>query len=1157
MIRINKVMAIARAQRIINRRLVRYWLFLTLAFFISLLFTMNFSNFHASLSSFSGSVGAIYPRFLMSTIGFLYTIIFLVGTVFLSFDVRARDKRERVLEVLDSKPISNLELLAGKFTGIFLSSWIPMVVLVILIQFINFILKSLHIPFGETIESFSLLTFIFIMAVPALSFVIALVFFVTLLIRSRLAATIILLILLVSSYVAAFNLPLAYGMLFDIIGVSSMDFASDIVPHFATTAGWFQRLSVLFAAFALLGFSAVVHPRLESGSRKKAVTGSFIAVFIALLFAGGVYSKNIGDLKAIETWKQAHSAVSNKILPDLKKISGDVNINPGKALHLDMDITFGAPGSSLEKVLFTFNPGLEVKNIIASSGKTITFTHKNGLLEFILSEALLPGEETTIHLTAQGKPDIRFAFLYSDASPLTLKLSQVRVLVVGIAQGILGTKAGLFDKSFVALMPALRWLPASGSEKGRDDQRVRAVDFFDLDLQVNLPKGWIAAGPGLRHKVESNNGGTSFRFSPPALLPEAALIASRFESRSMEVEGIKLEILINKKHIKNLNLFTDIKENIREWADNHLKEAKEYGLGYPYDAITLVEVPNTLRCYGGGWRMDTAMSAPGILLMREMGFPTANFSNAFKKNKLDKNSEEEIQEAKLARLKLFFSNDFSGGNIFAGISKNFFLYQTSAKGPEALALNYIMEHLSNQLITEAKSYYSAHQLLKDGVLQRAVFVTQYHYGRRKDSRKTSMVDLFTTDAVSRPDVWDRALGVSLKDIDPLENPALTVDVLHLKANAIAQSMLDTLGYEKTGKLLASIRQDHKGDSFTLNDVLEARKALGHDLTESLGYMLTGTDLPGFVCEDAEIYRLTGSEDGSPRYQMLLTIRNDEPVSGSFRFAFEENGDKFIASFVITNMVIPPDRENIIKSRIIHLKGKSTIKYGTIVSKPPVSVSLEPYLSLNRYSFLIPLNKPDEKISRNLEPIEGIVELPYTMPHEISIIVDDLDSGFSISEELTDNGTRLSAKKQKYKITDQGLPIGTDSRFPPVWSRLEKPESYGKYRHTLTAVMAGKGEQKAVFTAPIKKADRWDLELFIPEKSRVYPMKKWGKYNLVIKKGDTEKQEISFDSKAAQQGWNPVGRFDIPEGDVTVTISNKTDGEFVVADAIRWTPYDSK
>ena len=42
--------------------------------------------------------------------------------------------------------------------------------------------------------------------------------------------------------------------------------------------------------------------------------------------------------------------------------------------------------------------------------------------------------------------------------------------------------------------------------------------------------------------------------------------------------------------------------------------AAEVGLPYPYDGLTLVEVPNSLRGFGGGWRMDTAMAPPAMLL---------------------------------------------------------------------------------------------------------------------------------------------------------------------------------------------------------------------------------------------------------------------------------------------------------------------------------------------------------------------------------------------------------------------------------------------------------------------------------------------------------------------------------------------------------------
>ena len=112
----------------------------------------------------------------MSIVGLAYILIFLVGTIFLAFDVRARDIRERMIEVLDSKPYSNLELVFGRFMGILLSTWIPIVLLAILLEFLGLLLIGLGSPFGEPLEIFSLLSFVFNMALPALSFAIAMVF---------------------------------------------------------------------------------------------------------------------------------------------------------------------------------------------------------------------------------------------------------------------------------------------------------------------------------------------------------------------------------------------------------------------------------------------------------------------------------------------------------------------------------------------------------------------------------------------------------------------------------------------------------------------------------------------------------------------------------------------------------------------------------------------------------------------------------------------------------------------------------------------------------------------------------------------------------------------------------------------------------------------
>ena len=49
----------------------------------------------------TASIGPVGPRFLVAAMGMQVLMVFLLGLVFLAFDVRARDVRERMYEVLD------------------------------------------------------------------------------------------------------------------------------------------------------------------------------------------------------------------------------------------------------------------------------------------------------------------------------------------------------------------------------------------------------------------------------------------------------------------------------------------------------------------------------------------------------------------------------------------------------------------------------------------------------------------------------------------------------------------------------------------------------------------------------------------------------------------------------------------------------------------------------------------------------------------------------------------------------------------------------------------------------------------------------------------------------------------------------------------------
>ena len=53
------------------------------------------------------------------------------------------------------------------------------------------------------------------------------------------------------------------------------------------------------------------------------------------------------------------------------------------------------------------------------------------------------------------------------------------------------------------------------------------------------------------------------------------------------------------------------------------------------------------------------------------------------------------------------------------------------------------------------------------------------------------------------------------------------------------------------------------------------------------------------------------------------------------------------------------------------------------------------------------------------------------------------------------------------------------------------------------------------------------------------------------------RDVDFDASVGGSGWNSLGRFDLASGEVRVELSDQTEGRYVYADAIRWTPIRSE
>jgi hypothetical protein len=1130
------ILTIARAEKRLTRRLKRYWIFLLVAYGAGLAIFIYYSILHAFFSSFSATLGTINPHYLLSVYGLIFQVIFTIGIVFTAFDIRARDVRERIVEVLDCRPVSNLELIVGRFFALFQLAWIPVLFLCVLLQLLGWLLPLLGAPIGDTVELNSLVTFATALTIPSFFFSISLVFLVTLLVRNRVLSAIISVGILGGLFAGIFYLPIVTYPFFDNFGITiGARFPTDMISTFSTLEGGLQRAGFVLLSIAFLGFAAVLHPRLDDSNRPRTalISSAILASGFALIIASSlVLAGNLGNPQ----WVAAHEAVEDAALPDIVAIDGEVTIDPGSSMQVELALELQAPvAESLDFALFSLNPGFTVNAVTASNGQALSATHTDGLLTIQLAAPLAAGQRTLINLAYSGKPDPQFAYLDS-----RLKFES---LADFNARGLSGTEPSMFEPEFVALMPGNYWLPLAGSDINRDDTRQSGRDFFSVDLAVEVPANWLVAGPGMREEVQAQNAdAVRFRFNPQPEVSEVAFVAAEFARYSADISGVHFEFLVHPRHTRNFAVLEPLRAEIEAWIENRLLLARDAGLTYPFDAFTIVEVPNGLRVYRGGWRMDTALAPPAMMLMNESGFPTSRFdfsiqtiaSNTSAGNTDQQGigvNSESFRNVSFDRLLTFFTTDLSGGNIFMGMSRSYFGHHTAASGNEAIALNFILDMLATLVVSDERYYFSMYNDINATVTN--LISTVVGGGASGVSVTQRTINSFANNV----EVWNSAMGASLAAIDTDREPEQTINLLTLKGGELAQAIYDVLGAGRSGEFLATLLAQHHGGTFGLADVVATLATFDQDLSILFEETFTSTELPGFVVQSTDLYRLADGSNGEQRYQLLVSLRNDEPVAGFTRFSW----------------IVEGAEQDLFSSAPVRIDGQSAVEFGIVLNTPPASALITPYLSQNRGQFLAEIFTANDNLPRRtVEAFEGVRSIPWNATSE-RIIADDLDMAFYV---IDDNGQSTPDRvAPEGQITlDQGIRINVGNA-PENFNRIPSPSAFGKYRHTFVSVMAGEGDKKAVLPSTIPRAGLWDLEIHVPAAAGFRLNNMRGIWNLTITTVNGT-ETIAFDNRGAIAGWNLIGSFELPAGEVTIEITNQTDAIVVVVDAFAWTPVNS-
>jgi ABC-type transport system involved in multi-copper enzyme maturation permease subunit len=1048
------ILVVARAEVRSNRRLTRYWVFAVISTIAALGALAESTFLHGRFSYVSAAIGVMGPRYLIASAGSKLLLIFLVGLVFLAFDIRARDERDRMTEVLDSRPLSNAEFLLGKVAGLVFVIWIPLPIIALLFGTFGLIASSYGFPYGDPVESFSLLGFL-LGTLTSLLLWCSIIVLITVVFRARMVVATISLALIGLQLWSIFNLPIELQRWLTIM--PAFDMASDILPRVTAEGDITRIVAHWIMASSFLCLAIALHPR-RDGSSVPNTIGSGVVLLAVSVAALSIYFQQANrGVEQQAAWRSAHEAKQTVPRADMQSLSGTLIIQPGDQISMELDLELQAPlNQTLSTLLLTFNPGLGVTGVQLPEGD-VSWAHQDGLLEIIPKQPITPGSKTTVSLQAAGVPDELFGYLDTYLSVLEGGFAQADI-------GMLGVKTSIFASAYVAMMPGAHWFPATGTDVPQSDPRTHPQDYFTLDLEVEIPAHWLVAGPGRRQKLRSADDKVRYRFNPKSPMPHVGLIASRFKRRTMLTAGVEFEVLLYPEHDRNLKFFEDSQVAIRERLDDLFTTAEDLGLAYPYDGLSLVETPNALRGYGGGWMMDTVQSMPGVMLLRENSFPTSRFETRFLDPENFADKEGGIGLAKLRAVEQYFENDINGGNLFTGGSRNFLQFQTSAEGEGAHAVNFVLDELILQLLTGKRGHFSAHEFNES--LNTAMWEATFGQGRTD-----SLVERVQSATTHRPSVWDRALGVSLADLEFQKSPRMSLKVLTLKSHAIARSILDGLGREKTAALLAELVRNFRGRTFHITDLYRIASDLDIELEPLLGDWLHDASLPGFLLSAVKSVRLKDDDRGNPRYQTQVHIRNDEPTPGLLQLRYQW-GTAEEPTWDLTDPIRVP--------------GHTSLDVGIVTSTPLFQLWTQPYLSLNRVEQRLSLPRVDGEQQVHADPFAGIRASDWEPTASGDIIIDDLDSGFTIWHAEPEQEARSGPQVFCFLFVcggtlggdaidmDQGLPEQRRGRArAKYWRREVNSDSWGRYRHTYALVHPGGAASHAVFRTTLPRQDVGD------------------------------------------------------------------------------------
>ncbi len=1026
---------------------------------------------------------------------FFFSFVQIILIVFVAVDFRKLEEKWRLDEVMFSKPMTTANWVLGKYFGV-VTSILYLNLFLIFIAIVSRTIK--YFALGASFNILPFITYFLVVTLPSILFMVALVFLLISLVRIPAVAMLLSLGYVVSIF--SYFQDKFYGM-FDYGCFLAQIFYSDLIGFGNLEPILWQRLFFVMITAVLLALTILLYPRLRQSNFSFRLTLASLLLFSFLAFSVG--NKIINQNQAIEENRLADFEYQGQWIsePACKVKHYDFDIVHGDKttpLQVNVKMVITNPNPQLlHRLVFALNGNLRVSRVNWYNGEEIDFTQKHQLLELDLqNKPLFSSQTDTLEVQYSGNVD-------GDLFMLDRIAEKNGLIEKSNGPWRQPNISAWVDEKFAVLPAESGWYPTPGAAAGYPFHAPKDKNFATARIRVETDPHLRTISQGIVavDTTDQRRKHTTFLVEKP--LPGYSLHIGSYQVLSHQFQQTKLEFYYYKNHLLDFEEFEDVADTCLDAIERMLEIFEEVsGIPYPYPRLAIVETPLHLQVYINRFGLNNILIQPGIIMLSEVSLASKRISEEIKsKTKRARRDGQDDSSTKVKR------------DVFIDLVLETFIPQRTWRKDGSLR-------------SPMKNYLHFTIDIKDPVLTRALDLQLYEEADRKINDAfypdRHYLTLSANDRLRNFDTWairrrydieiDSLISALLQKplikYTPENNSILFRAAVDFKAPPVLQMLQAKTDEDIYYQALQKLAEKYRYQPVTRYDFIQIlQETSNQDIKGFFDQWFEQTSLPGYRITQADAEKIDSGQM-KISYQVTTKVLNGERGDGFVRLICHTKNDKI--------------------RRNIQLGSFQEKELKFIVPDEPERISVIPYFSRNRGSIQKQITI-SSRISRK-SPIDTSYVVS-SLEDSRSIIIDDRDDGFF---------TPTSNEKKYFRPPSKGR----------SWWSWTTSIAYGKYYFGWQYKRAGSGQYPARWEMQAPRSGDYELSFYVKMGTSWWYRNISRKYQVAVTSADGI-FPVDFQPEDTAEGWFPLGRYRLVEGEAAVVeLSDKGSG-YIIADAIRW------